>query len=136
DAAGGSVRRHEPVRLRDVSKVTLNLARCMLIALFSWLVLAGGLVHVHAKSVTLVPPGNRNAEQPPVPGASARRTQALRTTYEEKYRRIHGLFARDAKLRQQMVRTARQYGIDPLHIAGAIAGEHTYNVDAYDRLQA
>ena len=27
------------------------------------------------------------------------------------------------------------YGIDPMHIVGAIVGEHTYNVDAYDRLQ-
>ena len=23
----------------------------------------------------------------------------------------------------------------PMHIVGAIVGEHTYNVDAYDRLQ-
>ncbi|TIS45941.1 MAG: DUF1402 family protein, partial [Mesorhizobium sp.] len=27
------------------------------------------------------------------------------------------------------------YDIDPMHIVGAIVGEHTYNVDAYDRLQ-
>ena len=32
-------------------------------------------------------------------------------------------------------RRPRAYGIDPLHIVGAIVGEHTYNVDAYDRLQ-
>ena len=30
---------------------------------------------------------------------------------------------------------ASAYGIDPMHIVGAIVGEHTYNVDAYDRLQ-
>jgi hypothetical protein len=31
--------------------------------------------------------------------------------------------------------TAAAYGIDPIHMVGAIVGEHTYNVDAYDRLQ-
>lgn len=28
------------------------------------------------------------------------------------------------------------YGIDLIHVVGAIVGEHTYNVDAYDRLQS
>ncbi len=86
--------------------------------------------------ILVVPPGNRNAEQPPVPGASARRTQALRTTYEAKYRRVYRLFERDVQLRRKIEETARLYSIDPMHIVGAIVGEHTYNVDAYDRLQA
>lgn len=82
-----------------------------------------------------VPPGNRNVEQPGVPGASASRTRALNTTYEKKYRKVLALLQRDTSLRQKITEAARQYGIDPLHIAGAIVGEHTYNVDAYDRLQ-
>ena len=83
----------------------------------------------------LVPQGNRNVEQPLIPAASNARTLALKTTYEAKYRKIFDLLANDAALRSNITRVARDYGIDPLHIAGAIIGEHTYNVDAYDRLQ-
>ncbi len=80
-------------------------------------------------------PGNRFEVQPSVPGASARRTQALKTTYEAKYQKILALLTHDATLRQKIKETAATYEIDPLHMVGAIVGEHTYNVDAYDRLQ-
>lgn len=82
-----------------------------------------------------VPPGNRNLEQPAIPGASARRTKALKTTYDAKYEKVVALLQRDVKLRRKIKQTAEIYQIDPLHIVGAIVGEHTYNVDAYDRLQ-
>lgn len=88
-----------------------------------------------AEAATLVPPGNRHEEQPAIPGASATRTQALKTTYEAKYRKVYKLLASDPDLRAKIVAVSRQYGIDPIHVAGAIVGEHTYNVDAYDRLQ-
>ncbi|MGN6466076.1 MAG: DUF1402 family protein [Rhizobiaceae bacterium] len=88
-----------------------------------------------AFAVTLVPPGNRNAEQPPVPGGSLHRTEAFKTTYEAKYRKIYNLLRADGDLRAKIRAVAAQYGIDPLHIVGALVGEHTYNVDAYDRLQ-
>ncbi|QPC86083.1 DUF1402 family protein [Mesorhizobium sp. NBSH29] len=88
-----------------------------------------------AFAATPVPPGNRNAEQPGVPGASARRTKANNTTYEAKYRKIYALIKNDGKLRSKIKQAASLYGIDPMHIVGAIVGEHTYNVDAYDRLQ-
>jgi hypothetical protein len=94
--------------------------------------LAAGLP---SRAQTLVPPGNRSAEQPDVPGASSRRTQALKTTYEAKYRKVYALLKNDAALRRKISETGRAYGIDPMHIVGAIVGEHTYNVDAYDRLQ-
>lgn len=84
----------------------------------------------------LVPEGNRNAEQPAVPGASSRRTSQLNTTFEAKYRKIIDLLSEDAELRRKITATARRYGIDPIHMAGALIGEHTYNVDAYDRLQS
>lgn len=95
-----------------------------------------GVLHANGAGIQTVPPGNRNLEQPAIPGASARRTAALRTTYENKYQRIYRLFATDSKLRSRIVETARLYRIDPMHIVGAIVGEHTYNVDAYDRLQS
>lgn len=93
------------------------------------------LAALPAGAVAIVPPGNRNLEQPPVPGASARRTQALATTYEAKYRKIRDLLRSDQSLVADITRTATQYEIEPIHIIGAIVGEHTYNVDAYDRLQ-
>lgn len=88
-----------------------------------------------AEAATLVPAGNRNLDQPQVPGASMRRTKAGKTTFEGKYQKVYRLLANDSKLRSKIKNTAAQYGIDPMHIVGAIVGEHTYNVDAYDRLQ-
>ncbi|AZN97419.1 DUF1402 family protein [Mesorhizobium sp. M9A.F.Ca.ET.002.03.1.2] len=88
-----------------------------------------------AQAATMVPPGNRNAEQPNIPGASSRRTQATNTTFQAKYRKVYALLQNDADLRGKISQAAATYGIDPMHIVGAIVGEHTYNVDAYDRLQ-
>jgi hypothetical protein len=82
-----------------------------------------------------VPAGNRNAEQPAIPGGSASRTRAMATTYEAKYQRVLRLFRQDEALRAKIRQVSAQYGLDPVHMAGAIIGEHTYNVDAYDRLQ-
>lgn len=88
-----------------------------------------------ALALTLVPPGNRSAEQPAIPGASKRRTAKKKTTFDAKYTRIRDLLATDAKLRGRIEKAARLYGIEPVHIAGALVGEHTYNVDALDRMQ-
>jgi hypothetical protein len=90
---------------------------------------------LQAQAATLVPPGNRYPDQPEVPGASAMRTKANKTNYEAKYRKIYALLKSDRNLRAKIKETAVSYGIDPVHIVGAIVGEHTYNVDAYDRLQ-
>lgn len=88
-----------------------------------------------AFAATSVPPGNRSAKQPSIPAASANRTRASQSTYEAKYQKVYALLKNDSLLRSKISSTAKQYGIDPLHIVGAIVGEHTYNVDAYDRLQ-
>jgi hypothetical protein len=88
-----------------------------------------------ADAATIVPPGNRSMEQPGVPGAAAKRTLDAKTSFEAKYRKVYVLLQRDGDLRRKIAATATAYGIDPIHIVGAIVGEHTYNVDAYDRLQ-
>lgn len=88
-----------------------------------------------AAGVTKVPPGNRFVEQPRVPAASATRTRASKSTYDAKYRKIYTLLEKDSQLRAKISEAARKYGVAPIHMAGAIVGEHTYNVDAYDRLQ-
>ena len=89
-----------------------------------------------AQAVTLVPEGNRNAEQPTVPGASKRRTKAGKTTFDLKYAKVVKLLARDKQLMGKIKSIAGQYDIAPIHMVGALVGEHTYNVDAYDRLQS
>jgi hypothetical protein len=88
-----------------------------------------------AQAQIIVPVGNRHLEQPGVPGASAKRTQAGKTSFDAKYRKVYSLLQRDQGLLSKIKTAANAYGIDPVHIAGAIVGEHTYNVDAYDRLQ-
>lgn len=88
-----------------------------------------------ASAATVVAAGNVHAEQPPVPGASSRRTKAGNTTFDAKYRKVYALLQNDLALRAKIRQVAHAYGIDPIHMIGAIVGEHTYNVDAYDRLQ-
>jgi len=91
---------------------------------------------VNAGPLRVVPEGNRNAEQPSIPGASVRRTQAGKTTFDLKYEKVRDLLASDDRLRSKIKKTAAIYGIDPIHMVGAIVGEHTFNVDAYDSLQS
>ncbi len=101
--------------------------------------LAIGLVafsSAHAAKVRVVPEGNRSASQPTVPGASHRRTKAGKTTFDAKYEKVVELLASDRKLISKIKSISKTYGIDPIHMIGAIVGEHTYNVDAYDRLQS
>ncbi|WP_420407997.1 DUF1402 family protein [Hoeflea sp.] len=86
-------------------------------------------------AVDVVPPGNRNAKQPDIPGASKRRTQATKSTFDQKYEKIRDLIAEDNRLKRKIRSVSKRYQIDPIHIVGALVGEHTYNVDAYDRLQ-
>ena len=86
--------------------------------------------------VVVDPPGNRHARQPAVPRGSFLRTWETRSSFGKKYDKIRDLIARDAALRAKIRRVAADYGIDPIHIVGALVGEHTYNVDVYDRLQA
>ena len=103
---------------------------------FFWiLILAVSLIAPPALAATPVPAGNRHVEQPDIPFGSGSRTRALKTTFEAKYRKVYALLKRDNTLRTKIVEAASAYRIDPMHIVGAIVGEHTYNVDAYDRLQ-
>nr|WP_245413539.1 DUF1402 family protein [Mangrovicella endophytica] len=88
-----------------------------------------------AAAQILVAPGNRNAEQPAIPSGATHRTAQLKSTFEAKYRRIRDLIAGNDELRGKIKKAAAAYGIDPIHIVGALVGEHTYNVDALDRLQ-
>lgn len=86
-------------------------------------------------AATKVEAGNHYSEQPAIPRASANRTRALKTTYDRKYDKVVSLLRNDARLMSDIKSTAAKFEIDPIHIVGAIVGEHTYNVDALDRAQ-
>ncbi len=90
----------------------------------------------HASAQTVpVPSGNRNIDQPAIPSGALSRTEATGDTFEGKYQRILELLASNKELISKIELAAAKYEIDPIHIAGALVGEHTYNVDALDRLQ-
>ncbi len=89
-----------------------------------------------AFAMQTVPAGNRHAEQPDIPGASIRRTKGTKSSFDLKYEKVHELLATDRELMSKIRKVSSAYGINPIHVVGAIVGEHTYNVDAYDRLQA
>jgi hypothetical protein len=83
----------------------------------------------------VVPPGNRSPEQPPISGSSIARTKETKSSFEAKYAQVYQRLARDKKLLAAIEKTATLYGIDPIHMIGAIVGEHTFNVDVMDSLQ-
>ena len=89
-----------------------------------------------AFAMQTVPAGNRHAEQPDIPGASVRRTKGTKSSFDLKYEKVHELLATDRELMAKIRKVSSAYGINPIHVVGAIVGEHTYNVDAYDRLQS
>jgi hypothetical protein len=109
----------------------LNIARNVIVAFT-----LSGLVPAASLADGKVPSGNRNVEQPAIPGASVRRTKAGKTSFDLKYEKVRDLLKTDSKLVGKIKKTAAAYGIAPIHMVGAIVGEHTYNVDAYDSLQS
>jgi len=116
------------------------MGRITLFWIYCWRFIAAALMtflllYETAGAAEIVPPGNRNAIQPPIPGASTRRTDKTHGSFEEKYQKIYRLLQNDAKLRRKIETVAKDYKLDPVHIAGAIIGEHTYNVDVLDQLQ-
>ncbi|AIC25234.1 hypothetical protein IE4771_CH00051 [Rhizobium etli bv. mimosae str. IE4771] len=105
--------------------------------LLTSLLIAAALVNsAPAFAMQTVPAGNRHLEQPDIPGASVRRTKGTKSSFDLKYEKVHELLATDRELMAKIRKVSGAYGINPIHVIGAIVGEHTYNVDAYDRLQA
>ncbi len=95
-----------------------------------------GSAPAQAETVTLVPPGNRSETQPPVSPHAVQRTRKTRGSFEGKYSRIYAALKRDRRLLKRIKKVANRYAIDPVHVIGAIVGEHTYNVDSVDHIQA
>ena len=112
-------------------RIVLSITRIFIVAL-----VLQGFAPAASFSAEKVPPGNRNVEQPAIPGASVRRTKAGKTSFDLKYEKVRDLLRTDSALVGKIKKTAAAYGIAPIHMVGAIVGEHTYNVDAYDSLQS
>lgn len=85
--------------------------------------------------VVQAPAGNVNPTQPEVPQGSISRTASGNGSFQAKYEKIRDLIARDRKMQRQIKQSAGRFGIEPIHIVGALIGEHTYNVDALDFFQ-
>jgi hypothetical protein len=107
--------------------VRLGLAAALLAAV--------GLPALADGKIIIVPPGNRSPTQPDISSSSIKRTQETNGTFEGKYQAVYQQLASNPALIGKIVKTAAIYGIDPVHIVGAIVGEHTYNVDVMDNLQ-
>jgi hypothetical protein len=86
-------------------------------------------------TIIVVPPGNQSKKQPPIYIGSKFLTMSSGKTYGDKYKRVYSLLSRDKKLMANIKKVAATYGIDPIHVIGAIVGEHTYNIDTLDTLQ-
>jgi hypothetical protein len=84
----------------------------------------------------VVPPGNRSDKQPKIYSGSKLLT-AMRNSgsFDDKYARVYAVFANNPKLVARIKSVSARYGIDPIHVIGAIVGEHTYNIDTFDTLQ-
>ncbi|WP_310622096.1 DUF1402 family protein [Flexibacterium corallicola] len=114
--------------------ITFAPQRVILNTLLALLLIAGA--SVAAQAMVSVPSGNRNAVQPRIPQASASRTRASHSSYDRKFNKILGVLRRDKRLMKNIRNVSKLYGIDPVHILGAIIGEHTYNYDSLDSAQS
>ena len=83
----------------------LLLVGCLLLQAFHY---------ADANAATIVPPGNRNAKQPAIPGGSIKRTRG--TTFEKKYQKIRNLLANDRKLMGKIKSAAKTHEIGRAHV--------------------
>lgn len=95
-------------------------------------------------TVIPVPPGNRN-ELMPEPGEGTKKFLAREkmaseiAAIQKKYNRtVDKLTQRDEKDEGQIIRMINRiapiYGVAPIHVLGALIGEHTFNVDLADTI--
>ncbi len=96
---------------------------------FSLIFISGPNIAV-AKLI-LVPDGNRNQSQPKIPRGAISRTKKTKSSFDKKFNKIFKLLSNNKKLIAKIKKSAATFNIDPIHIIGALVGEHTYNVDGF-----
>ncbi len=102
------------------------------------LALTVGASPAPAKSDLIVVPADYHAkEQPPVAVQSFLLTLMQQGgNWDDKYRHVVDVLATDKHLMANLKRAAKLYGVDPVDVAGAIVGEHTFNMNVFDTLQS
>ena len=56
-------------------------------------------------------------------------------SFDNKYRQAYRTLADNPAIVAKIKETAKLYGIDPIHMVGAIVGEHTFNISAIMSMQ-
>jgi hypothetical protein len=74
------------------------------------------------RKIVVVPPGNRFATQPAISFSAVSRTAETKGSFDGKYQAIYAALAADGALIGKIKAAAATYGIDPIHIIGAIVG--------------
>lgn len=71
-----------------------------------------------------VPPGNRNDKRPQLAFLSVLWTAATQGSYEAKYRQIYRMLSENRSLVGKIKKVSGIYGLDPIHVIGAIVGRY------------
>ncbi|MFN3455502.1 MAG: DUF1402 family protein [Pseudobdellovibrio sp.] len=93
-----------------------------------------------------VAPGNRNSNMPEIPSSSASRhmsgiqAKTAEVYFAERFNIVLNKLSSKYEtskfsLKSEVRKAANLYKIDPIHIIGAIIGEHVFNVDLKDQAQ-
>ena len=82
----------------------------------------GALADDAPKKWIVVPPGNRSSAQPEISASSIKRTAETKGTFDAKFAAVYDSLAADKELIAKIVKVADRYGIDPIHMIGAIVG--------------
>lgn len=114
---------------------SLFAAAALSVALVSGPLVAATTKPAATSKVIVVPPGNTSSTQPTIYWGSKFLTSSQGNSFSKKYKNVYSLLQKDKALMANIKKQAAIYGIDPIHIVGAIVGEHTYNIDTYDTLQ-
>ena len=89
------------------------------------------------QSVLIVPAGNHYKKMPSLPGSTRRRLSRIGnidSNIQEKFQKALKTL-RENDIIPQIKSVAAMYNIDPVHILGALIGEHTFNVTIIDDVQ-
>lgn len=87
------------------------------------------------RTVIKVKPGNTSKASPAVDRQSLTARRKKRSNINNKVTAIFRFFQREQQLVRTIKSIAKNYNIAPVHMMGAIAGEHAFNVDVYDKVQ-
>lgn len=86
-------------------------------------------------AVIVMPPGNRFATTPPYSNTVQKKIERTGVTPEQKFANAIRILKKN-KIVSYLDRIAPLYGVTPLQVLASITGEHTFNTDLADDIQA